>query len=737
MDLIYFFKVLLRKKWIIGSLSLLALVAAFFFLRNKKEVFRSQAQYSTGFTAEKVRLVDGSSGIDIYTADIKFNNVIETFKSPKVINAIGYKLLLHDLVNPAKAYSKLSEKNRKSDLYKAVNPDTVIAVLRETITQNKLLSSNTEKEKILIEYFKLYGYDYDNIRSHLLIERVGRTDYLNITYWSENPSLSALVVNAMGDEFLNYYKNLSSQRTRENAGEIKTMVTAQQKNIDSLGKLLYNEKVKQGSIDPVSLSTSAMETVKELESRLAEERSKQNQHLNRKKYLVERLNILQAGATSSGSSISNEEVIGLVNRKNNLVAELARKGGTDPELERQISDLRVEINIKSSAASSKKDNSGRTKEIDNLKTQINEEDALLSAANSTIEDYSASIRKYTNMANSAPVGSDVTIAGIKTRLDIENTMLGTVTEKYYKAEGLAKDDPTTNFIQTAVGQPALGPESKKTMLNMILSGMSMFFLSSVIFLLLEVFDPRTKTPTLFRKQVKLPVAAILNSIPLKKTTEQEILMADYTEKKFAKQIFYKNNIRTLRYEFLNSPNKVFLITSTQKGAGKTTVIESLAASLLLSKKRVMILDLNFGNNTITQKHYPQVLIQDIGEFVKYDIPLKSQQLLQTTASIDGLNIIGCRQGNFTPSEALHTINLDRFLKLLKDEFDFILIEGAALNDFADSRELAACTEEVFTVFSAASSVSQVDNKSIQFIDSLGEKNRGAILNNVQMENINF
>jgi Mrp family chromosome partitioning ATPase len=341
------------------------------------------------------------------------------------------------------------------------------------------------------------------------------------------------------------------------------------------------------------------------------------------------------------------------------------------------------------------------------------------------------------MANSAPVGSDVTIAGIKSRLDIENTMLGTVTDKYYQAEGLTKDDPTTNFIQTAVGQPALGPESKKTMMTMMLSGVSMFFLSSVIFLLLEIFDPRTKTPALFRKQVKLNVVSILNNIPLKKTSEQEILMADYMGKKHVRQILYKNNTRKLRYELLNSPNKIFLITSTQRRAGKTTVIESLAASLLLNKKKVMILDLNFGNNTITQKHYPRVLIQDIGEVVKYDIPLKNQQLLQNTKSIEGLHVIGCREGNFTPSEALHNIDLERFLKLLKDEFDFILIEGAALNDFADSRELAAYAEEVFTVFSAASSVSQEDNKSIQFIDSLGGKNKGAILNNVQLENISF
>jgi polysaccharide biosynthesis transport protein len=275
------------------------------------------------------------------------------------------------------------------------------------------------------------------------------------------------------------------------------------------------------------------------------------------------------------------------------------------------------------------------------------------------------------------------------------------------------------------------------MMTMMLSGMSMFFLSSVLLLLFEVFDPRVKTPTLFKKQVKLNIAGILNTIPLRKNTEQEILMSDYMGKKHSKQVFYKNNIRTLRYELLNSPNKIFLITSTQKKAGKTTVIESLATSLLLSKKKVMLLDMNFANNTLTQKHYPQVLIQDIGDMVNYDIPLKNQELLQKTVSIEGLHVIGCREGNLTPSEAFNNVDLDRFLKLLKAEFDYILIEGAALNDYADSRELAAYAEEVFTVFSANSSVSPVDTKSVQFIESLGKKNKGSILNNVQLENINF
>ncbi len=735
MDLIYFFKVLFRRKWIILILSFLSVIAAFIFLLNKKELYVSQAQYSTGFTAEKVRLVDGSSGIDIYTADVKFNNAIETFKSPKVINTIGYKLLLHDLTNPAKAYRVLSKNQKGSDIFKAVNKDTAIKILQEAITKNKLLNSETDQEKILIEFFKLYGYDFESLKSFLVIERVGRTDYLNITFWSENPNLSALIVNALGQEFLNYYKNLSSQRTEENAEGIKKMVTAQQDRIDSLGKRLYNEKVKQGSIDPVSLSTSAMETVKELETRLAEEKSKQNEHLNRKKYLTERLNILGGGSAVSVNTGSNDEVIRLTNKKNDLVAELARKGGNDPVLQKQISDLRAEINAKS-GSSSGKSNSGKNKEVDDLKMQISEEDALLNAANSTIADYTSRIRKYTGMANSAPIGSDVTIEGIKSKLDIENAQLGIVMEKYSQAEGLVKDDPTTNFIQTGIGQPALGPESKKTMLTMALSGMSMFFLTSVIFLLIEIFDTRVKTPTLFKKQVKLNVANILNNVPLKKTSEQEIVMNDFEGRKFSREILFKNNVRKLRHELLKSPHKIFLITSTQKKSGKTTVIEALAASLVLSKKKVLIIDLNFGNNTITQKHNPENLIQEVASSINYNQPLKEQKIWSNTSQ-EGLSLIGCKEGNFTPSEALYNLDMNAFLKLLKDEFDFILIEGAALNDYADSQELASFAEEVFTVFSASSSISHADDKSIKFIATLGEKNKGTILNNVLKENINF
>lgn len=737
MDLIYFFKVLFRKKWIIVGLSILAVIATFFFKMGKQDVYVSQAQYSTGFTAEKVRMIDGSSGVDIYAADVKFNNVIETFKSPRVINTIGYKLLLHDLAQPTKAYRKLSEKQMKSPLFKAVNKDSAIRAVQSAILNNKLLGSNTEKEKLLLEFFELYGYNYDGLMNGLVIERVGRTDYLNILFYSENPELSAVVVNSMGEEFINYYRGLSSQRTEEGAESIKKIVTDQQNRIDSLGEKLLNEKKKQGSIDPVSLSTSAMEAVKELETALASEKSKQNEHLNRKQYLTARLNELTGGASATTTNTGGgaEEVIRLTNKKNELVAELSRKGGDDPALEKQIADLRAEIN-KATRASTGSRNPNRDKDINDLKMQIAEEDALYRAASSTIADYTSRISKYSGMATSAPVGSDVIISGIQSRIDLENAALGTAMGKLTQAVGLVKDDPTANFIQTGVGQPAIGPESKKTLLTMIVAGMSMFFLASVIFLLLEVFDPRVKTPSIFRKQVKLNLVNTLNKVPLKEASEQDIVQNDYEGKKYSKEIFFKNNVRKLRFELLKNPNKAYLFTSTQKGSGKSTIIDALATSLVMSKKKVLIIDLNFANNSITRKYSPDVMIQHLAGKLNLETPLANQKAWSKTP-VEGLSVIGCESSNQTPSEALPNFDLALFFSRLKEQFDYVLIEGAALNDVVDSQELAIQSDAVFTIFSANNAITTADEKSIKFIASLGDKNKGTVLNNVLKDNLDF
>jgi Mrp family chromosome partitioning ATPase/uncharacterized protein involved in exopolysaccharide biosynthesis len=728
MDLLYFLKAIYRKLWIILGLSVVSVIAAFLFLVNKKPYFVSIAQYSTGFTAEKVRLIDGTTAIDLYSADVKFDNVIETMKSPEVISMISYKLLLHDLSGTQKPYKRLTDKQKQSTVYKLVNIDTARKILSDKLFNHDFLRTDSKKERLLLDYLILYNYHYDGLLKELYINRVQRTDYLDIIFRSDNADLSAWVVNAIGFEFLNYYKNLNSKRTNENALNIKDMVEKQQAKVDSLNLKLLNEKINQGAVDPLVRTAGAMETVTELETKLADEKSKYNEHFNRISYLNKNLKDAQA-KLNAGSS--NDEVLRLTNKKNDLVAALARKGGSDPELEKQINDLRNEINTKTSSGSN------RTKileSIDDINKQINEEEALMNASNSTMLDYSSRIRKYAGLSDVDP-GSGLKMEVIRTELENENKQLNVFKEKYIQAQGLSKDDPTSNFIQTRMGQPAPEAESKKTLVKMALAGISVFFLTSILFIFLEIFDSSVKTPTIFNRLARLKVTTVLNEINTNKMTFSDIILHDISGNKYPKQLVFKNSIKKLRYEVLNSGKKVFLISSTQRSAGKSSIIESLASSLVVSNRRVLIIDLNFRNNSLTKNYNTQHFIQDISldpESDNYYCKLKAS-LATTTENLD---IIGCRSGDFTPVEALNHIKMNDFVRMLKAEYDFILIEGASLNYFSDSKELAQFSEGMFIVFAADAVISQSDLESMKFLSELKEKNYGVILNKVLTQNIN-
>ncbi len=729
MDLLYFLKALYRKKWIILLLSMIAVIATFLFLLKKKPFYFSVAQYSTGFTAEKIKLADGTAAIDLYTVDVKFDNVIETIKSPQVVSRISYALLLHDLINPKSAYRKLSVREKEKLAYRQMNMDTAKRILMHKLANNELLRTDIPEENKVIDFISLYKYDYETILKFLNVNRVARTDYLDITYSSESPELSAWLVNAVGTEFLNYYKKLNTLRTDETAESIKSLMMAQQSKVDSLSSTLLTEKISQGTIDPVSRTTSAMETVTEIESRLADEKSKYNLHVNRVNYLSERLASLQQSLTAGSGS--NDEVIRLTNKKNDLVAELNRKGGNDAALQQQINSIGTEIILKSNSGENK---NKLKQDIDNINKELSEERASANASEITIKDFNSRIQKYMGMTNSNP-GSGVKMDVIKTRLEMENEQLKNVKERLSQIQGLQKDDPTSNFIQTRMGLPSAQPESKKTLLKMALAGVSVFLLSALIFIFLEVFDTSVKTPLIFNRVARLKSTHVLNKLNLKKTNVLDVVMLENEGKKFENQNNFKNNIRKLRFELLNSGKQVFLFTSTQKRTGKTTVIEALSASLLLSHKKVLLIDMNFSNNTLTRDFNTDVFIQDVIQKIRYDEPVGKQKLTGIT-SYDNLKIIGCKDGNITPSEVLDKTDMNKFISAFAREFDFIIIEGAALNFYADTREIETFSEALFCVFSADTTISQVDHESIRYLNNLKEKNQGTILNKVFLENIN-
>jgi succinoglycan biosynthesis transport protein ExoP len=723
MDFSYFFKILLRRKWYILGLTFIAVLVAFVYLLFKKNLYESVAQYSTGFTAERVKLTDGSSAVDVYSADIKFNNVIETFKSPKVIGMLSYRLLLHDLDNSKEAFRQLPPEKRKSKEYKSVNIDTVRRILRNKLFAFDLLSSSDSTETRILEFLKLYNYDYFSIKEQLIVNRVERTDYLDVVFRSENPELSATVVNTLGQEFINYYKSLTAQRGEESASTIKELVLVQQRKVDSLSNLLLNAKVEQGSIDPVSMSTSAMETVTQLESKLAEAQANRYTYFQKLEYLKRRRDQL----STSSSSTSNAELLQLRQKRMDLVNDYAKKGNNDAGLKKQIDDLNDEIITKTTA---KATDDKAKEELKDITNQINETQGNLTASEQTIRDYNSRIGQYKGMSNINP-GSSVKIEVIQTQLDIENKQLESIKDKYSQAEGLIRDNPAVNIKQTLEGQPAVEPEPAKRIFTMGLAGMSMFCVSSVFFLFIAIFDTSIKSPSQFVKSVNRNLLAAVTQINLKNTQIDDIILAE-SGKSFSNHLF-KQNLRKLRFELDDSGRKIFLFTSTQAGVGKTVIIDALSRTILLEKKKVLLIDTNFSHNSLTTSYSAKEVLENV-VVCDQAHPFRIKDIA-TSAGHDGIDVIGCKGGNYTPSEVLKSNNLLEHLNKFTKDYDYIFLEGAALNNHSDSLELYRYVDAVIIVFSADSILGPLDNDSLQSTDLLKDKFLGAVLNKVRIENI--
>src|SRR5215467_7305337 len=158
MDLMYLLYSLMRKKWIIIFCTMLGLVAGFVFTLFQPKSYVSVSQYSTGFTMEQKVKIKEDESFNIYEIDMRFNNVIETFKSPKVMGMLSYKLLLHDLED-RHPFRKLTEEQKRKNEYVLVNQEEAKKLLRKKIADLELINPFDPDEKKVFDLIRLYGYD--------------------------------------------------------------------------------------------------------------------------------------------------------------------------------------------------------------------------------------------------------------------------------------------------------------------------------------------------------------------------------------------------------------------------------------------------------------------------------------------------------------------------------------------------------------------------------------------------
>lgn len=275
MELLYIIRLLNRKKWIIVLAGILAVGAAFLLTMNKKKLFKSQSQMSTGFTiSEEIKLSE-----DIFNLpqiDVKFSNIIENITSPKVLNLLSYKLILRDLTSDAPFTKPEQSEIDKKEGLKNIDYKEAAKVYSNKYDSLLLLRSNVKKEKQLLDLLEIYNYDIESLRKMLYVARYQRTDYINIYFRSQKPELSSFVVNQLIKEFQRYYDFTRRERSLESMVALDSIVKKRKLELDEkIGtktKFLTDSVVS--TMDPNLVGANKLSQISMYESGLAEEISR-------------------------------------------------------------------------------------------------------------------------------------------------------------------------------------------------------------------------------------------------------------------------------------------------------------------------------------------------------------------------------------------------------------------------------------------------------------------------------
>jgi polysaccharide biosynthesis transport protein len=733
MDLLVLAKVLWRKAWIILLIPAIAAFAAFLFSMDMKDTYISTAQIATGFTLnDQVQITEEK--FNSRDADVKFNNLLNSMNSGIAMNLVSYRLLLHDL-DP-----KLVPFHRPDPLNFTFSPKEVELVRK--MVQRKLdslssLSTSDPEFPTIRKYLEAYQYGFNTVRENIAIERLPNTDFIQVEYTSDRPGLSALAANAFCQEFLRYHGSLKSERSVESVDFLKQVADNKKEELDAK---LETQKMFRSSNQVYTEGESSIR-LSQL-SDLEAQRDASRTTIHRLELMMQRLNDDIKRLSAPSTSSNNQRILELRQQINRLNERYITGGSKNQQMLDSLNYLRGELSVENDRSQRQGASIPQGMTVADLQMKLRDteiehqvEKSQLSLVESKIRNLQYSVSGYAS--------KEARMSAIQSEVELASQQYLQAVEKYNQAKNKMLGSNTLRQVLVAV--PPVNPESSKRILIIGLAAFTSMALCLFAIIGLELADGSIRTTDRFKRMVGLPLMGVLNKIDSKhfniRTYFNQQNGSEETE-------MFKSLLRKFRHEVEGLNGKVFLFTSPRKRDGKTFVMFSLAYVLSLVDKRVLLVDTNFKNNSLSQllgKHgdlkvldskRTKMLVAANGEKSdqkeedRYQ-PENSYDLIHPT-KYKNIYIVGNSGGGHeSPAEILSGRDFGNLILTLSESFDYVLLEGASMNEYSDTKELVRYTDKVISVFSSEASMKQLDRESVQYFKSLGKKFGGAVLNRVQ------
>ena len=746
MDLQYFINILWRRKWLILTVMLIATAATFYFVDRKTDTYIANGVMNTGIVGERgVDMRQEKPWIMEFYVKMGFENMVQAMTARRNINFLTARLLLHDLKGDTldmgrEPFRKLAEMEDVELNYSPEEIETLLDTLQYKVENLSYHFYDPKQELIFNDVAKALSYDYKNLMKYnLKVERSGDTDNLIVEFESEDPLLSAYAVNTFADDYVRIYEDNKSAEGNSSVDFLKSEVDGTRSKLLSLNnklnkyrsdKSLYAAKDEsQGIIKRRNYINEQLEiersripalqrNIKDLDRRLGQKRNETNS--------VEKSSVYNSKAVDNMRSQIEELNKTIIESNNTDQEAIKRRDLIQINLEAKIKKLAEIQGDKDDLPDNKQTQSALYDRQVGLSIELNE-------SKERIKTLERELTTITTQQDNL-VSDDAVVKNLEAEIAIVQRTYENVEYRYQEAKLLVKDTYQPIKILEYARVPEK-PESKKKVLLSAFAGIVGGVLSTVLIFLMAFFDTSVNSANKFRKFAKVDLMGTLNQVDTDKLDLKYLFSSNGQNKTLDT---FKESLRNIRYLIESSNANRFLFTSTKKQEGKTFLIVTLAHALTIKDKKILIIDTNFKNNTLTKMSKQSIEENLLNSKLLGENDLAAEfvsQQIDDPFNLENVDIIGNKGSYQSPSEVFAGKDFDKFLEDLEEHYDYIFFEAASMNNYSDTKELTQYVDKVIAVFGAENDIKNVDKESIDYLSSLGGKFMGAILNKMDLRNL--
>ncbi|WP_276088396.1 lipopolysaccharide biosynthesis protein [Pedobacter sp. JY14-1] len=690
-----FLNLLKKNRLLLIIVPVATVIVTYFLVRNIPDSYVSQAQVATGIIDETRNTGLTQEMPQAQQVAQEFSNLVASMKIKKILDQVSYQLILHDLRStkpfrkPSKQLAALSkeERQRADNEYSAL------------YRRSRSLNLYNVFQKQLYDLIVSMKYDSERLRDKIQVFRAGDSDFISVSMESEDPELSAFVVNTLTTEFIKYYtKAVKTNQVRTN-DFLRDLLAQKSETLETKMNSLRDYKVKNRVLNLDEQSKQLYAQIIDYDNKRQEAVEKTSSYagaLNEidRKFEPGERRYLESALSGVNQSIvdTKDEISGLYDLyyKNDLDEKYMRSiDSLNQKLEREInrsSDAYITnpLNAKQSLVEQKM----------NLEVQMDISRYSINALERELRTLNAQFDALVpREADVQRLGMDIDIAS-KEYLDILN--------KYNESNLSNAFEVKLNVVQPAM---AGLPQPSKKMLLVILSGLISGFFCVLVIFIIYYLDNSIITARDLANATQAPVLGILSNLKSAAFNLNEIWansnnLSAYTN--------FKQQLRSIRYEIENEvEQKIIVVTSIEPGEGKTMLSLSLAFAWKMTNHKVLLIDGNFTNPEVSKASAGAVFLEDF---------IQGRTEIDESVVREGSVFILRNKGGDT---ALLELAVEEAIRariaLLKKIFDVIIVETSALDGMNQTKEWMLFSDGVIAVFKSGQTLNE---KKKSFIDYL-------------------